>query len=72
MKLTTEHLKKSMDRVTIKAVRQENIEAALKAIVDAIVSDAGGAAVRAPKTTFNDLLALAKESKLFISGDTGP
>ena len=42
------------------------------AIADAIVAGAGGVAVRAPRTTFNDLLALAKESKLFVSGDTGP
>lgn len=41
-------------------------------IADAIVADAGGIAVRAPKTMFNDLLALAKASKLFVSGDTGP
>lgn len=41
-------------------------------IADAIVAGAGGAALRAPKTTFNDLLALARESKLFVSGDTGP
>ncbi len=33
---TTEHLKKSMDRVTIKSVRQASIEAALKAITDTI------------------------------------
>jgi polyribonucleotide nucleotidyltransferase len=33
---TTEHLKKSMDRVTIKSVRAASIEAALKAIVDTI------------------------------------
>lgn len=41
-------------------------------IADAIVTGTGGIAVRAPKTTFNDLLALAKESRLFVSGDTGP
>lgn len=35
-RVTTDHLKKSMDRVTIKSVRAESIEAALKAIVDAI------------------------------------
>ena len=43
-----------------------------EAIADAIVSGAPGVAVRAPKTTFNDLLALARASKLFVSGDTGP
>jgi heptosyltransferase-1 len=41
-------------------------------LADAIVAAAGGVAVRAPGTTFNDLLTLAKESKLFVSGDTGP
>lgn len=41
-------------------------------IADAIVAGAGGVAVRAPKTTFNDLLSLARESKVFVSGDTGP
>lgn len=43
-----------------------------EAIADAIVAAAGGVAVRAPRTTFNDLLVVAKESKLFVSGDTGP
>jgi heptosyltransferase-1 len=41
-------------------------------IADAIVAGASGVAVRAPQTTFNDLLALARASQLFLSGDTGP
>jgi len=41
-------------------------------IADAIVAGAPGVAVRAPKTTFNDLLALARASRLVLSGDTGP
>lgn len=43
-----------------------------EALADAIVAGAGGVAVRAPRTTVNDLLALSKEAKLFVSGDTGP
>jgi heptosyltransferase-1 len=43
-----------------------------EAIADAIVAGASGVAVRAPKTTFNDLLALANASRVFVSGDTGP
>lgn len=43
-----------------------------EAIADGIVAGAGGAAVRAPKTTFNDLLTLAGASRVFVSGDTGP
>lgn len=42
------------------------------ALADVIVAGAGGVAVRAPRTTFNDLLVLARASKLFVSGDTGP
>jgi lipopolysaccharide heptosyltransferase I len=37
-----------------------------------IVSAAGEAAMLAPETTFNDLLALASEARLMLSGDTGP
>jgi lipopolysaccharide heptosyltransferase I len=37
-----------------------------------IVSTAGEAALLAPETTFNDLLALASEARLMVSGDTGP
>jgi len=43
-----------------------------EALADAVVAGAPGVAVRAPGTTFNDLLALARASKLFVSGDTGP
>ena len=43
-----------------------------EALADAIVAGADGAAVRAPRTTINDLLALAGAAKLFVSGDTGP
>lgn len=39
-----------------------------KAVVDA--SD--GAASAAPPTTLTDLVALAREARLFVSGDTGP
>jgi heptosyltransferase I len=42
------------------------------ALADAIVAGAPGVAVRAPRTSFNDLLALARASKLCVSGDTGP
>jgi lipopolysaccharide heptosyltransferase I len=41
-------------------------------LADDIVRQVGGVAVRAPETSFNDLLALAREAKLFVSGDTGP
>ena len=43
-----------------------------QAIAQAIVDAADGVAVLAPETTFADVLALAKASKLFVSGDTGP
>ena len=43
-----------------------------QAIAQAIVEASGGAGVQAPQTTFADLLALAKASRLFVSGDTGP
>jgi len=43
-----------------------------EALADAIVAGAPGVAVRAPRTSFNDLLALARASKLCVSGDTGP
>jgi lipopolysaccharide heptosyltransferase I len=42
------------------------------AIADAIVAASGGVALRAPGTTFNDLLTLAGKAKVFVSGDTGP
>ncbi len=37
-----------------------------------IVSASGEAALLAPETTFNDLLTLASEARLMVSGDTGP
>jgi len=43
-----------------------------EALADAIVAGTDGVAVRAPRTTINDLLALAGAAKLFVSGDTGP
>jgi len=43
-----------------------------EAIADAIVAASSGVAVRAPKTTFNDLLVMAGEAQVFVSGDTGP
>lgn len=43
-----------------------------EALADAIVAASHGAAVRAPRTTFNDLLTLAGGCKVFVSGDTGP
>ncbi len=42
------------------------------AIADAVVAASNGVAVRAPQTTFNDLLVMAGEAQLFLSGDTGP
>ncbi len=43
-----------------------------ESIADAIVAASNGVAVRAPQTTFNDLLVMAGETQLFLSGDTGP
>jgi heptosyltransferase-1 len=43
-----------------------------EAIADAIVAASNDVAVRAPKTTFNDLLVMAGEAQVFVSGDTGP
>jgi heptosyltransferase-1 len=43
-----------------------------QAIAQAVVDGSAGAAVRAPATTLADLLAIARASKLFVSGDTGP
>lgn len=37
-----------------------------------IVRAAGDAALLAPETTLNDVLALASEARLMVSGDTGP
>lgn len=41
-------------------------------LADAIVAASDGIAVRAPETTINDVLSLARECRLFLSGDTGP
>ncbi len=38
----------------------------------AVVAASGGAAVSAPQTTFNDVLALAGAARVMVSGDTGP
>ena len=43
-----------------------------QSIADAIVAGSNGVAIRAPQTTFNDLLVMAGEAQLFLSGDTGP
>lgn len=43
-----------------------------ESMADVVVSASGGVAVKAPKTTFNDVLVLAQASKVFVSGDTGP
>jgi heptosyltransferase-1 len=43
-----------------------------ESLADAIVAASEGAAVRAPATSLNDLLALAGAAKLVVSGDTGP
>jgi lipopolysaccharide heptosyltransferase I len=43
-----------------------------EAIADAVVAASRGAAVRAPRTTIDDLVALAAAAALMISGDTGP
>ncbi len=39
---------------------------------DVVVAQSGGAARRAPETTWTDVLALARGAKLIVSGDTGP
>lgn len=41
-------------------------------LADAVVAASQGAAVRAPETTFNDVLAVAGAARLIVSGDTGP
>jgi len=43
-----------------------------EALVAAVVTASSGAAVQAPATTVRDLVALARASSLFVSGDTGP
>ena len=41
-------------------------------LADEVVRSSQGAAVRAPKTTLGDLLALSSRAALMVSGDTGP
>ena len=41
-------------------------------LADAVVAASQGAAVRAPRTTLGDLLALTSRAALMLSGDTGP
>ena len=41
-------------------------------LADAVVAGAAGAAVLAPQTTIADVVALARQAALMISGDTGP
>ena len=43
-----------------------------EAIARAVVDQAGGAALLAPKTTIADLVALSRGASLYVSGDTGP
>ncbi|MBI1874328.1 MAG: glycosyltransferase family 9 protein [Acidobacteria bacterium] len=43
-----------------------------EALARAVVADARGAAVLSPPTTVADLVALAREARLIVSGDTGP
>lgn len=43
-----------------------------QALARAVVDAAAGAATPAPATTLGDLVALARESALFVGGDTGP
>jgi len=41
-------------------------------LADEVVAASGGAAVKAPPTGIADVVALAREAALFVSGDTGP
>jgi lipopolysaccharide heptosyltransferase I len=41
-------------------------------LASAVVTASEGAAERAPETSINDIVGLARASKLFVSGDTGP
>lgn len=41
-------------------------------LADRVVAGSRGAAVRAPRTTLGDLLALSSRAALMVSGDTGP
>jgi len=41
-------------------------------LAEAVVRDSDGASVVAPATTLPDLVALARQARLIVSGDTGP
>jgi ADP-heptose:LPS heptosyltransferase len=41
-------------------------------LADAVVSQAGGAALATPPTAIRDLVALARGAVIMVSGDTGP
>jgi lipopolysaccharide heptosyltransferase I len=41
-------------------------------LAEEVVAAANGAAIRSPKTTIADLVALARRAALMVSGDTGP
>jgi heptosyltransferase-1 len=43
-----------------------------QALAAAVVTASEGAAERAPQTTISDIVGLARASRLFVSGDTGP
>jgi heptosyltransferase-1 len=42
------------------------------AIAQAVVASSDGAAIVAPETKMPDLVAMARQTRLFVSGDTGP
>lgn len=41
-------------------------------IARAIVASSGGAAIMAPATTLGDIVAICREARVMVSGDTGP
>jgi lipopolysaccharide heptosyltransferase I len=43
-----------------------------RALADAVVAEAGGAALAAPPTSIADIAALASAAAVMVSGDTGP
>jgi heptosyltransferase-1 len=43
-----------------------------EALADGVVAASGGTARKAPPTRMADILALAREARLIVSGDTGP
>jgi len=43
-----------------------------EALADVIVDAAAGAALRAPRTSVGDLVAIARGAAVMVSGDTGP